>query len=148
MRKMDKKLKNELKNLKKKNNQLYLLQQDVRRLAEEYQLSVFAKIRFMRIVNKAYRQAMEYGFLMEMKDEQKEKEPVIFNNANFKTAKAPDPEGWKTPNEYELKQFEMAKELKNEENSDGWYLPTNEDLDKLIKEKDEKENKNSGVSTT
>lgn len=71
---MNKKLREEIKNLKKKDGQLWHLQQETRRLSAEYQLSVFARIRFIRIVNKAYRQGMEYGYMAKMKDELQKKE--------------------------------------------------------------------------
>lgn len=61
-----------LKELKKSEwPKLIGLQDEVRKLANEYFLSVFARIRFIRAVTRAYWYGMEAGYLEGLKDGKK-----------------------------------------------------------------------------
>ncbi|MFA5434163.1 MAG: hypothetical protein WC319_15065 [Candidatus Paceibacterota bacterium] len=70
---MNKQLKDELRNLHKKNDFLANRLLDIDRLSQEYSMSVFQKIRIKRIVIRTYKQAIEFGYLEKIREEEERK---------------------------------------------------------------------------
>lgn len=66
-----------IKELKKRDwPKLIGLQQEVRNLANEYYLSVFARIRFIRVLTRSYWAGMEAGYLEGLEDGKKKNEKM------------------------------------------------------------------------
>jgi len=49
--------------IKNKGEKLYARQEDTRRLCKEYGLSIFAELRFLRVVSRTFNDGMETGYV-------------------------------------------------------------------------------------
>lgn len=56
--------------IKSKGEKLNSRQDDIRRLCKEYSLSIFAQVRFIRVVTKAFTDGMETGYVEGKEDKQ------------------------------------------------------------------------------